>query len=605
MRAGTVPVEAKLAVVEQAIALAKAHKRAGMPWGHSAETLNLGETLDRGGEPWQWTGQPWREQPAVRHVLPIVERWCKDEIDRLMVLAPTQTLKTTIATAGLAYRTLVYPGKWSGYASFRSDKAVGHSVEARRMFSRAGGRLRSGSARGDKWLTEDGGGIWTGGIGAGAGERTHALVLDDLDKNEKESMGPAYQRAVDTWLDYVIYGRQAKLSLDGATPDPLKLLWIQSRMPFENDSTGRRLLAAAETDEEWTLLVLGGLYDPGVLDVYRAMSPAFTVLEAFRTKPGEPLTGTRQFWLDLRAKNPRVSAGQDDQNPRKAAAGGMFHGWWLPRLPNDPAAADGEAAYRKSCRAYDIAGTEGGGDWTPGVKMGITVAAGRVVLRHGFRAQKSQRGVKRMMAAASLLDGPTVTILIPQDPGAGGKGQLRTYAGYVRRIYALLDLPCPSILGVPPAVIRRGKVANFQDFADRATPASRPDSAAEDAEATETDMVPGMMDLVEAEWVPEIRDVVPALAEAVDFGTVTPRPAAPAPTLRPVAPATAKPRQLSTEDRAELKEIERASRQLVVEGGLRWWKVAGPELERFPKQDPDDYVDAVSHGNWWLHLPTI
>ncbi|MCP3961277.1 MAG: hypothetical protein GY719_25810 [bacterium] len=345
-------------------------------------TGSLGDMLDLGGEPWQRSGEAWREQPLARHILPLVERWVvgKEPLwpggtlpasHRLMILAPTQTIKTTAATAALTYALLTDPGAWTGYASYRADKATVHSTEARRMYSRCRGELRDDSKSKSRWLTDAGGGMWTGGIGAGAGERTRRAVLDDLDKNPREARQPAYQRGVDTWLSYVIYGRQEKLAAPGQEPDPLRLLWIQSRMPFENDSTGRRLKYAAALGEAWTIVVLGGLYRPEVLDYYREMSPAFEVVPDFRAAAGDPLTGTASWWLGEIERDPRDAAGVIHQRPMKGDGGRVF-----PLLPilgtgrhdlDDPAAAieamaaAGEiAAPRRWIRGHDYAA--GGAD---------------------------------------------------------------------------------------------------------------------------------------------------------------------------------------------------------------------------------------------------
>lgn len=329
-----------------------------------AFTGSLGDMLDQGGEPWQRTGELWREQPVARHVLPIVERWVKGEVlwesgskeasYRLMILAPTQTIKTTAATAGLTYSLLSDPGSWTGYASYRAEKATAHSTEARRMYERCAGELRADSKAKSRWLTEAGGGMWTGGIGAGAGERTRRVVLDDLDKNPREARQAAYQLGVDSWLSYVIYGRQEKLAKPGESFDPLRLLWIQSRMPFQNDSTGRHLKKAAKLDEAWTLVVLGGIYQPEVLDVYREMSPAFEVVPDFREKAGEPLTGTRKAWFDLVAHDPRDADGMIHQNPRQGAGGMVFP--LLPILGTGRAdLADPVAAIERMAEAGEIA----------------------------------------------------------------------------------------------------------------------------------------------------------------------------------------------------------------------------------------------------------
>lgn len=83
--------------------------------------------------------------------------------------------------------------------------------------------------------------------------------------------------------------------------------------------------------------------------------------------------------------------------------------------------------------AWDLAATEGGGDWTVGVTMG-RLPDNRVVIRdvHRYRFGMDRRD-KAMLAVAAR-NGKHVTIRVPQDPGAAGKTEVvrlkRLLAGY-------------------------------------------------------------------------------------------------------------------------------------------------------------------------------
>src|SRR5690606_39757667 len=76
------------------------------------------------------------------------------------------------------------------------------------------------------------------------------------------------------------------------------------------------------------------------------------------------------------------------------------------------------------CRAWDLAATEGGGDYTAGVKIGKGTD-GRFYVLDVVRGQwdSAQRNARIRETAAQ--DGPSVKVRLPQDPGQAGKDQAR------------------------------------------------------------------------------------------------------------------------------------------------------------------------------------
>lgn len=71
-------------------------------------------------------------------------------------------------------------------------------------------------------------------------------------------------------------------------------------------------------------------------------------------------------------------------------------------------------------RYWDKAGTEGGGAWTAGVKMGIT-ADNHFVILHVERGQWAAPQRERIIRSTAILDGVAVRVWIEQEPGSGGK----------------------------------------------------------------------------------------------------------------------------------------------------------------------------------------
>ena len=90
----------------------------------------------------------------------------------------------------------------------------------------------------------------------------------------------------------------------------------------------------------------------------------------------------------------------------------------------------------KVCRAWDLAATEGGGDYTAGAKIGVygTGDNRRFIILDMIRGQWSPDNVDSRILKAAEVDGKSCRIRLPQDPGQAGKRQVqqltRMLAGY-------------------------------------------------------------------------------------------------------------------------------------------------------------------------------
>ena len=78
----------------------------------------------------------------------------------------------------------------------------------------------------------------------------------------------------------------------------------------------------------------------------------------------------------------------------------------------------------RSCRAWDIAATEGGGDYTAGVLIGIT-KSGRFVILDVVLLQGSPDQVDTAIQETAVQDGRKVEIHLAEDPGSAGKRDAR------------------------------------------------------------------------------------------------------------------------------------------------------------------------------------
>lgn len=120
-----------------------------------------------------------------------------------------------------------------------------------------------------------------------------------------------------------------------------------------------------------------------------------------------------------------AAAGQLQQRPAPRE-GGMFKRAWFPVVRAIPAGT-------RFVRGWDLAATEGAGDWTVGVKIGRQ-KNGRFLIANVVRDRKSSAGVERLLVNTASQDGYECTISIPQDPGQAGKAQtsylVQQLAGY-------------------------------------------------------------------------------------------------------------------------------------------------------------------------------
>lgn len=116
---------------------------------------------------------------------------------------------------------------------------------------------------------------------------------------------------------------------------------------------------------------------------------------------------------DKKVMGAMAVAGQFQQRP--APRGGGFFEW--DKLEIVPTAPKG---LRRVVRYWDKAGTDGGGDWTAGVKMGVD-ADGTYYVLDVIRDQVAAARRERIIRQTAEADGVPVHVWIEQEGGSGGK----------------------------------------------------------------------------------------------------------------------------------------------------------------------------------------
>jgi predicted phage terminase large subunit-like protein len=174
------------------------------------------------------------------------------------------------------------------------------------------------------------------------------------------------------------------------------------------DDLAGRLLSGENEDDQvpWTVISLPALAEEN---------------DPLGRAPGEALWPERYDADTLRASRATLGSyffeALYQQRPTKRA-GGMFKRDWFQIVGAPLRGA-------KRVRCWDLAGTEGEGDWTAGVKL--AERDGNFCFEDVVRGQWGPRGVRDRVLQTAQLDGPEVEIVLFQDPGQAGKDQVSEY----------------------------------------------------------------------------------------------------------------------------------------------------------------------------------
>jgi predicted phage terminase large subunit-like protein len=98
----------------------------------------------------------------------------------------------------------------------------------------------------------------------------------------------------------------------------------------------------------------------------------------------------------------------------RPTAGNIFNRAWFKIVSAVPAGLH-------EIRYWDKAGTQDGGAYTAGVKIGRNEQTGRFTVTHVVRGQWSAHQREQVIKNQAILDGPNVEQWIEQEPGSGGK----------------------------------------------------------------------------------------------------------------------------------------------------------------------------------------
>lgn len=346
-------------------------------------------------------GYKWSHNWHHEAICDALMRVYRGEIKNLIINIAPRYSKTELAVVNfIAWALGKNPKSNFIHTSYSVDLARGNLEKAKSLitlpeygaiFDTA---LRDGSNTKTEWLTSEGGVVYASGakgsltgFGAGAlnsnNEFSGAIIIDDPLK-AGDGRSKTVREGVNEWFVETLQSRRNSRD----TP----IIVIMQRL-HENDLSG--FLLDGGSGEEWEHLCIPAINEDGSA----LWEMKHTIAELER----------------LRMANAYMFAGQYEQRP-SPSEGGIFK----PDMIQIHDAAPAEL--KDVRRGWDLAGSEGKGDYTATIKLAEDIN-GNVWILHGDAFQHASERVRSNIRMNAELDGKKVFTSLPQDPGQAGKDQ--------------------------------------------------------------------------------------------------------------------------------------------------------------------------------------
>ena len=388
--------------------------------------------MDLGLDDWAELVLSQRDQtPASHHrrLMASLEAVSRGETDRLMVLMPPGSAKSTYVSVLFPAWYLAHHSKAAIITACHTDSLASHFGRRTRALVQEHGatlkyRLSADERAADRWRTDQGGEYFGAGIrGPLAGRRADLAIIDDPVKSWAEADSPMCREHAWEWYRTDLLPR---LKPRG------RVVLVMTR--WHEDDLGGRIL---ETEPGWTLLRLPALAvppDPMGRTEGEALWPDWEDAEALARKRA--------------AMGERAFSALFQQDPRPPS-GGLF-------MPDRITVGDGSPSGTMAVRAWDLASALPAPgkdpDWTVGLRLDRD-AEQRFTVTDILRFRGTPGEVEAAILATAQRDGLTVLVSLPQDPGQAGQAQ----AAYLTRKLAGFAVRCSPETGAKAT--RAGPVA--------------------------------------------------------------------------------------------------------------------------------------------------
>ena len=334
----------------------------------------------------------WQIPDHVRLIADHLDAVESGQIDRLLITMPPRHGKSETATVRYPLYCLEQRPTDNVLVTGYNERFARKFGRRTRNMANERGLVAPDKAASDEWATTSGGLYMARGVGSPpTGTGFSRIIIDDPIRRREDADSEAYRENVWDWYSDDLYTR---LEPGGAMVIVMTL--------WHHDDIGAR--AVASEPGKWTVLKLPAISDEG-----KALWPERFSVEALRR-----IQSVTAGFEALYQCNP---------TPKE---GSLFQVSRIRFVDHAP------AGLRKA-RGWDFAATEGAGDYTASVLIEGPDEDGiyyETPVR--FQCEPSERN--RRVRQAAELDGPSVRIRIPQDPGAAGKEvaaqMIRLLAGF-------------------------------------------------------------------------------------------------------------------------------------------------------------------------------
>lgn len=395
----------------------------------TATPLTMGVALGEEFPDGKYIAYPWLRYVEQR----VLASLYRPGNEIIIISIPFQTGKSS-------YFSLLFPSWYLGRypnrtwlnISYNDDRAKAWGRASRNLLRRHGPTLfgvsvdtESDSAGEWHFAGAQGGMISSGIRSTVNGVTAHIISLDDTLKGMEEANSPPVKRRNMDEFDSVIMGR-----CQSSPSAPTKIFIINTRL-VEDDIGGELLDRASQPGYAGfpvTLINIKALAEP---DPDEMADMDEQQLAAWRDELGrsfgEPLEcrHTAEFLTLRKASMPAGMWMSQYQGIPTFSEASMFpeHHWrfWVhdeasEKLPEDSFLPKNLA---KRVRVWDLAASEGGGDWTVGTLLGLS-RDGRVFILERERFQHAPGGVEERVKMMAEQDGYEVAIRLEKERQGSG-----------------------------------------------------------------------------------------------------------------------------------------------------------------------------------------
>ena len=273
-------------------------------------------------------------------------------------------------------------------------------------------RIRQDAERVNNWLTNQGGAMYSVGLGGPiTGRGADVLIIDDYIKEIKESLSQLHRDYIWDWFVTTAYTRL----------EPNATVIIVATRWNHDDLIGRIL---KHEPEKWTNIVIPAIAEEGDILGRPIGTPLFEERYPLEELLDRKKTLGSFFFNALYQQRPENDAGK------------LTNKDWLKYLPIVPDLQGFELA-----RIWDLACTEDGGDYIVGTLMAYSKTRDMTIILDVERAQIGPLKVETLVADTALKDGPQIPIYIEREPGSSGKLLISAYANNLLKGYKVDEVP--------------------------------------------------------------------------------------------------------------------------------------------------------------------